>query len=89
MGTGKVLPTLVILSIAVMMVFSILPSYGDPFSGSAGVCPGGPSGNSPWHTHHLNEGGFPSTEFLVDENGNGHICHIHVGKMFLRDDRLI
>ena len=92
MGTGRAILAVIIFGVAMMMVFSILPSYADPRTGGAtGICPGGPlqdAGNSPWKTHHLNEGGFPAAEIAIDENGNNndHVCHNHKSNRVM-DDR--
>jgi len=68
MGIGKVLPTLVILIISAMMIFSILPAMAHDISGW--MCPA--EGKSPWeHRETLNP-----DEAAVDTNGNGNgfIC---------------
>ena len=69
MGIGKVLPTLVVFSILLMMVFSLLPAYAHPGNTSDhGECPtkfGSPVGVTE----------VPGTDFSSkDKNGNGHVC---------------
>jgi len=65
---GKILPTIVILVISVMMIFSILPAMAHDISGWK--CPS--EGKSPWiHRPTLNP-----DEIAIDTagNGNGFIC---------------
>ena len=80
MGTGKVLPTLVIFGVLAMMIFSILPAYANHLAD--GVCPGGSNGKSPWEIHNVGIGD------QGDANENGHICHNHKSTMTM-DDRIL
>jgi len=70
MGTGKILPTIIVFSITAMLIFSILPAMADPKEDPDGkfwLCPGEePKG--PWK--HIPVNGFES----VDKNNNGWVC---------------
>jgi len=81
MGTGKVLPTLIILSISAMMIFSILPAMAH-ISTPEGICPGEQGDKSPWHKHLVEKPGEEG-----DANKNGHVCHNH-NAAIVRDDRI-
>ena len=68
MGTGKVLATIVIFSIAAMMVFSILPAYAEHSESHNGACKG-----PAWDPVLL----FPESPTVQkdkDRNNNGWIC---------------
>ena len=79
MGTGNVLPTLVILIVAVMMVFSLIPiaSVSALHSGDGAHCPGEPK--SPWKHIGTTIGG------VGDSNNNGFVCE-HEKNGNIRDD---
>ena len=86
MGTGKLLPTFVILSISVMMVFSILPAYAEHQTSTLG-CGGGP-----WallSTHDTEKDVPPEILDGKDRNKNGWVCFFESPslKKIVRDDR--
>ena len=77
MGTGKVLPTIIIFSIAAMMVFSLLPVYADNVDGSSdgkthGKCNGG-GWNGPFSIAEIINT-FNVDPSRNDRNGNDHVC---------------
>jgi len=86
MGIGKVLPTLVILSISAMMVFSLLPVYAHNPPPPPALPPGGTDDGFPHGTCNGPWGGpFSIEEVLVltsgtvdatakDRNLNHHVC---------------
>jgi len=88
MGIGKVLPTLVILSISAMIVFSLFPVYAhEEDTSDHGKCQG-PAWNGPDGVVDLftqNPTG-PDPD-LKDRNGNDHVCWRFVnGNIQYRDD---
>ena len=74
LGTGKVIPTLVIFTISVMMIFSILPVIADPRGpdkdGKMRLC-GGEIPNGPWDHVAING---EQDRIDADKNENGWVC---------------
>ena len=85
---GKTLSALVIMGVAVMMVFSLLPVFADGINTDAhGKC-AGPHWNGPSGIDNLrNTLGNNPDPGLKDRNGNGHVCWvINMGNIQYRDD---
>jgi len=89
MGMGIVIPSLVIVSISIMLVVSILPVYAHIPGTPEGTCPNG------WEIVHL-DGLDPENKPFdkkgnpVDANGNDHICEKDTGKkIMLKDDHIL
>jgi len=80
----KVLPTVVILGVVAMLMFSILPVMAEHSIPPKGVCPGGPSGNSPWDFRQLDHENIGQTP---DANGNGWTC-VNEKANIEKDDRI-
>ena len=88
MGIGKVLPTLVILSISAMMVFSLLPVYAHNPGSSHGHCTGQWEG--PFTIAFVDDKTGESN-ISKDKNENGFLCIKLGGKdgLQVKDDNPI
>ena len=89
---GKTLSALVIMGVAVMMVFSLLPVYAGHFNDiDEGTCQG--PWNGPFTVQNMIDtfpDESPSKISSKDKNGNHHICSKGVkGQIMFRDDNPI